>query len=59
MLHLVDDGTLDTVLHCDECDKDLRYSSENNRKEDGSLLPEWWESVESFHKDECELEDWR
>ena len=28
MLRIVDDGTLDTVVHCDDCGQELRFNIE-------------------------------
>lgn len=58
MIHVSDDGTMDTVFQCDECGAELRYSGDAfERDEDGTFLdPEGvQETVSSDHADECEL----
>jgi hypothetical protein len=54
-LHVVDDGTMDTCLVCQECGSELRYSSDGiDRDESGSVLDCELERLSEEHSDECE-----
>ena len=57
-LILVDDGTLDTVFHCTECEQDIRYSQEwgaHHRDENGVLQESAWGEANEEHDEECGL----
>lgn len=53
MFTILDDGTMDTVLLCDNCLSELRYS-DADRDECGNLLPAWIQECEEEHADECD-----
>ena len=52
-LHLVDDGTMDTVFYCEQCSQQVRYSNVETDSE-GYILEEEISSIEADHANECE-----
>lgn len=52
-MHLVDDGTMDTVLLCSDCGEEFRYS-EADRDESGAVLESWLAEKEEEHSAECD-----
>lgn len=52
---LIDDGTLDTVIMCDNCALEIRFS-EVDRDDDGTITHDGWMTLEDdFAADhECE-----
>lgn len=55
-LVLVDDGTLDTVLHCKVCDQSIRYS-EFERDAKGNVCKYAIRSASEKHSEECMSEE--
>lgn len=52
---LVDDGTLDTVIVCDNCGKETRFTYDNNSRDEYGDFIEW--CIEELKNDhECEEE---
>ena len=53
-LTLQDDGSLDTVFHCETCGLDLRFChGALDRDESGALTDEGFKEAQELHDDEC------
>ena len=53
---LLDDGTMDTVIQCDECGVELRYTYSGDGLETYDAFIEWcFEDAASEH--ECEVDE--
>lgn len=53
LLTLCDDGTMDTVFHCEHCSRELRYS-EVERDSEGYIPEEEISRLSAEHAEECE-----
>ncbi len=56
MLELLDDGTMDTVLECPSCRKEIRYMSAD-RDEHGYIYDSWMKWASEEHEEECVEEE--
>lgn len=55
-LSLVDDGSMDTLLHCSVCDQSIRYS-EFTRDASGNVCKYAIRSATEKHSEECMAEE--